>query len=326
MKKSAHLPALALFFILFLSQSPARAQQTARKFIRETDFLLSLPEGYNQDTLKRWPLLLFLHGSGESGSDLEKVKTHGPPMLVASGRKLPFIIVSPQAPAPVGWEPENLYLLLQYVKNNYRADPERIYLTGLSMGGFGTWTLAMKHPEEFAAIIPICGGGDTSEAWKLRNTPIWCFHGALDNSVPVEMDQQMVNAVKPFNASVYFTVYPDANHNSWERTYNNDSIYQWLLSKTLFRYRQVPVNPRDLRPLEGNYLGSFGDSVNISLRHDSLMVKTPHGVFPLKMGAGNIFFINEHMAIDVRFIKNQAGKTAGFWLFEQNRAYYRKLE
>jgi pimeloyl-ACP methyl ester carboxylesterase len=99
----------------------------------------------------------------ESGSDLEKVKAHGPPKLIAAGKNLPFIVVSPQCYAPVGWDPETLYRLLTSVKKTYRVDNDRVYLTGLSMGGFGTWTLAMKHPEEFAALLPICGGGDTTD-------------------------------------------------------------------------------------------------------------------------------------------------------------------
>ena len=231
--------ALAAAVIFLLCVSATTAQQTAQKFIQETGYLLSLPQGYDADTSKRWPLLIFLHGSGESGNDLEKVKTHGPPKLIAGGKKFPFIVVSPQAQPRLGWETETLFHLLQFIKEKYRVDKYRVYLTGLSMGGFGTWALAMKHPEEFAAIIPNCGGGDSTEAWKLRHIPVWCFHGALDNVVPPEKDEAMVTAAKRDNPSVKFTVYPDANHNSWERTYNNDSVYQWLLSQKKFSYKHV---------------------------------------------------------------------------------------
>jgi len=144
-----------------------------------------------------------------------------------AGKKFPFIIISPQADTSSGWEPESLYHLLDFFKQTYRVDANRIYLTGLSMGGFGTWSFAIKHPEEFAEIIPICGGGDTSQVWRLRQIPVWCFHGALDDVVPVKRDEDMVSVLRKDNPSAKFTVYPDANHNSWERTYNNDSIYAW---------------------------------------------------------------------------------------------------
>src|ERR1700712_525038 len=162
--------------IVLLCGGVVSAQQTAQKFIQETQYLLSLPEGYDADTTRRWPLMIFLHGSGESGNDLEKVKAHGPPKLIAAGKKFPFIVISPQAAdESFGWEAETLFRLLLSIKQAYRVDEERIYLTGLSMGGFGTWALALKHPQEFAAIAPVCGGGDTTDSWKLRNIPVWCF-------------------------------------------------------------------------------------------------------------------------------------------------------
>ena len=138
-----------LFTALFITS--VSAQQTAEKFIHETRYLLYLPEGYHQDTNHKWPLVMFLHGSGESGADLQKVKVHGPPKLVEQGRKFPFILVSPQSDVGSGWNTDQLYHLLLDLKKNKRVDDQRIYLTGLSMGGFGTWDLAMKHPEEFAA-------------------------------------------------------------------------------------------------------------------------------------------------------------------------------
>lgn len=171
---------------LFLVPAIISAQQTVQKFTEETNYLLSLPDNYNADTTLKCPLVLFLHGSDESGFDIEKVKAHGPPQQAALGRKLPFILVSPQSEVPSGWDIEKLYRLLQYFKKNYRVDIARIYLTGLSMGGFGIWALAIKHPEEFAAIAQICGGGDTTDTWKIRNIPIWCFHGASDNIVPAD--------------------------------------------------------------------------------------------------------------------------------------------
>lgn len=303
----------------------ARAQQRPEKFIRETDYLLSLPDGYDKDSTQHWPLVIFLHGSGESGVDLEKVKTHGPPKLVAAGKKFPFILVSPQAQHPFDWEPDNLYHLLVYIKQQYRVAESRIYLTGLSMGGFGTWALAMKHPEEFAAILPICGGGDTTDAWKLRHTAVWCFHGALDQTVPVARDEQMVNAVRQYNPSAKFTVYPDADHNSWERTYNNDSVYEWMLAQTKFTFKEVPVDPARLKEYAGTYLGQQGDTVVISADKDGLHAAAHHKDFPLKSFGKDAFFINEHEPIDVKFIRTPKGRYNSFLVLAQDKNYYRRL-
>jgi predicted peptidase len=212
------------------TQSP----QSFNKQITRTlsaQYLLSLPKDYGLDPAKRWPLILFLHGSGESGADLEKVKVHGPPKLVAQGKEFPFIIVSPQAPSPrEGWNSEVLIGLLDEVAQKYAVDADRVYLTGLSMGGFGTWNLATAYPDRFAAIAPICGGGEPRRAARrLKNVPVWVFHGAKDPTVPVKESQDMVDALKAAGAEVKFTVYPEAGHDSWTETYNNPELYEWFL-------------------------------------------------------------------------------------------------
>src|SRR5271169_5845328 len=193
------------------------------------DYLLFLPQGYEQSK-KKWPLMLFLHGSGESGHDLAKVKAHGPPKIVETKPDFPFILVSPQSPGR-GWNPEVLDALLDDVIRTYRVDKDRVYLTGLSMGGFGTWELAAAHPEQFAAIAPICGGGNRGDAKKLARLPIWVFHGAKDPVVPVQRSKDMVEALKAAGANVKFTIYPEAQHDSWTETYNNPDFYTWLLQQ-----------------------------------------------------------------------------------------------
>lgn len=192
-------------------------------------YLLFLPEGYASSD-KPWPLLLFLHGAGESGDDLARVKTHGPPKIVETKKDFPFIVVSPQSPGR-GWNPEALNALLDEVVAKYRVDRNRIYLTGLSMGGFGTWELAAAHPERFAALVPICGGGNPASAARLKDMPIWVFHGAKDRAVPLERSEVMVKAVKQAGGNVKFTVYPDAAHDSWTATYDNPELYKWLLQQ-----------------------------------------------------------------------------------------------
>jgi predicted peptidase len=213
--------------------SGQRPMQLNKQVAVEIDYLLHLPEGYGE-TSKKWPLMLFLHGAGERGSDLDKVKVHGPPKLVSQGKSLPFIVASPQCPSARSWsdpaQVQVLIALLDDLVEKYQVDESRVYLTGLSMGGYGTWALASSRPERFAAIVPICGGGQPRMARQLRDVPIWVFHGAKDNVVPLAQSEQMVEAVKAAGGDVQFTVYPDAQHDSWTATYDNPKLYEWLLS------------------------------------------------------------------------------------------------
>ena len=123
-------------------------------------YLLFLPKDYDAKSRKTWPLILFLHGSGERGTNLWSVARHGPPKLVKTQADFPFIVVSPQCPSGQTWNNDTLLALLDEVAAHYQVDATRVYLTGLSMGGFGTWSLGLEHPERFAALAPICGGGD----------------------------------------------------------------------------------------------------------------------------------------------------------------------
>lgn len=194
------------------------------------NYLLFLPEGYSNESDKKWPLMLFLHGAGERGSDVNKVKIHGPPKIVEKKKDFPFIVVSPQCPADSWWRPFELNALLDEIQSQYKVDPDRVYLTGLSMGGFGTWELAMQYPRRFAAIAPICGGGNAVMARRLKDIPVWVFHGDADRVVPVAFSDQMVEALKKAGADVKYTRYEGIDHDSWTKTYANEELYQWMLS------------------------------------------------------------------------------------------------
>jgi len=317
---------LIICYVATITSLHVTAQQTHEQYIRPVNYLLYLPDGYKTDTLKKWPLLMFLHGSGERGNDLEKVKVHGPAKLVEQGKKLPFIVVSPQAPQGEGWSPADLYNLLKDCKQKYRVDADRVYLTGLSMGGFGTWSLAMEHPEEFAAIVPICGGGDTANIWKLRNIAVWCFHGAKDKNVPLEADQKMMNALRPYNPSIKFTIYPEAEHDSWTVTYNNDSLYQWLLSQKKFEYtRSAAVNAALLQKYAGTYVAGGTDTVFVQVKENALVGTRQNKTIPLLPASDKVFFIEKRAPLDIRFIISPAGKVSGFTVYENERRTYSKI-
>ncbi|NOX55546.1 MAG: prolyl oligopeptidase family serine peptidase [Planctomycetes bacterium] len=207
-------------------QEPAQLDTIARV---RMGYLIYLPLQYEKRDA--WPLLLFLHGSGERGNDLERVKRHGPPKLIAAGKHFPFIVVSPQCPKGQWWQPVELIALLDYLVKNYKIDEDRIYVTGLSMGGFGTWALAAYRPHRFAALAPICGGGEVYWAEDLAHLPIWAFHGAKDRGVPLRRSQEMVEAINKKGGHAKLTVYPEAGHDAWTETYNNPQLYKWLLQQ-----------------------------------------------------------------------------------------------
>jgi predicted peptidase len=201
-----------------------------RKFEKESvklDYLLYLPEDYGKQD-KALPLVLFLHGAGDK---LERLKRGGLPRSVERKKESRFILVSPQCPGR-GWSVTALTALLDDVVAKHKVDRDRVYVTGLSMGGFGTWSLAAAHPDRFAAIVPICGGGSPRSAQKLKDLPVWVFHGARDTIVPPGRSEAMVKALKDAGSEkVKFTLYPNANHDSWTATYNNPEVWEWLLKQ-----------------------------------------------------------------------------------------------
>lgn len=223
------------------AQSPLSQEKLSYEIKRaeEIRYLLYLPKDYDAKSGKTWPLMLFLHGAGERGANLNLVAVHGPPMLAKNGTNFPFIVVAPQCPENRRWENEGLLRLLDHVMKQHAVDASRVYLTGLSMGGYGTWALALAQPEKFAAIAPICGGGNRIDvllasgprAAALKDLGVWAFHGAKDSVVPLDESERMVDAFKKAGVKeVKLTVYPNADHNSWAETYNNPEFYTWLLN------------------------------------------------------------------------------------------------
>lgn len=192
-------------------------------------YLLYLPKDYDQK--QAWPLMLYLHGSGYRGDDLELVKKSGPQKLIEGGKQFPFIVVAPQCSKGRQWEPRELAALLDEIVTECKVDQDRVYLSGASMGAFGAWSLIAYQPNRFAAIAPVCGGGDPMAVKPHAHVPAWVFHGDKDPIVPLARSEAMVEALKKNGGNVTFTVYPDAGHDVGTRTFADPKLYEWLLQQ-----------------------------------------------------------------------------------------------
>ncbi|TVR46584.1 MAG: phospholipase [Puniceicoccaceae bacterium] len=228
---------ISLFLIAFavLAGLPAGAVETTGTFTHRVSYEVTYPYLVIEPEAKpaegeRLPLLVFLHGAGERGTDLAAVRVHGPFLFVAENQ-LPIIIAAPQCPPRQSWEPQVIAALIDRLVAEFPVDEDRIYLTGLSMGGYGTWYTAAAYPGRLAAIVPICGGGLVEAASRLARLPAWVFHGARDTVVRPEESERMVEALRDAGAEVRYTLYPDAGHDSWTQTYADPELYAWLLAQ-----------------------------------------------------------------------------------------------
>lgn len=195
-----------------------------------------LPPRYRDNPAERWPLMIFLHGFGERGdgeADLQRVLLHGPPKRIQAGAEYPCIVVAPQCPADSWWtyEVDALDALLESLLVDLRVDPNRVYCTGLSMGGFGSWAWGIRRPTRFAALIPICGAGIPALADHIRQVPTWAFHGDEDDIVPLFDSEAMVRALQAAGGDVRLTVYKGVGHDSWTQTYDDPTVMEWMLSQ-----------------------------------------------------------------------------------------------
>ncbi len=195
-------------------------------------YQLFLPLGYLASGEERWPLLIFLHGSGERGDDLAKVTVHGPPRIVADHPGFPFIVLSPLLPEDQDWDTATLERMLARAQATLRIDRSRLYLTGLSRGGHATWRWAEERPELFAAVAPVAGRGEVEGACRLAGLPLWAFHGDRDDVVEPSGSFAMVDAIRRCDGAMprpRLTIYPDLGHNSWDPAYDDPALYLWLL-------------------------------------------------------------------------------------------------
>jgi len=198
----------------------------------DAKYVVFVPKDYDGE--KGMPVILFLHGAGSTGDDGEKQIKGGLAKAIRDKKeKFPFIVVFPQAHQK-GWgakgaSAKRALAILDQVEKDYKTDKKRVYLTGLSMGGFGTWSLAAAIPDRWAAIAPICGGGDPKTAEKIKHIPCWCFHGDADKVVSVEKSRAMITALKDAGGSPRYDEYPGVDHNSWDRAYATAELYTWFL-------------------------------------------------------------------------------------------------
>jgi len=196
-------------------------------------YLVDLPRGYDADPAKKWPLILYLHSGAERGDDPRNLRANGLPKQIAQGRDVPAVVISPQI--PVGDEDYQVPILnhlLDEVMAKYRIDADRVYLTGISMGGDTVWNLALAHPERIAAIAPVAGDGDPDDSARLKDIPVWDFQGMKDVDAPPQNPIASVNAVRQAGGHAHQTLFPDAGHyESWDLAYNTDGLYSWLLAQ-----------------------------------------------------------------------------------------------
>lgn len=247
LKHPAFYPIVAAIAILGFATGMPSTSETARHTIQKLppeiaartnnlndQFWLYLPKSYKRASKKEpMPLIIYLHGSSRRGRDVEQVKANGLAPLMDKRDDFEFVVVSPQALSNHAWQrcwqPDDLIILLDHLLATYNIDPKRVYLTGLSMGGYGTWAAIGRHSNRFAAAAPICGGGDPTTAIGIGKLPVWAFHGENDRVVSVERSREMVKAIKAAEGNAKLTVYPEVGHDSYTRTYANPKLYEWFL-------------------------------------------------------------------------------------------------
>lgn len=197
---------------------------------KEIKYVVYVPASY--DPGKPTPTIIFLNGYGECGKDGWRQVFHFGGAIMLHAEKWPFIVIFPQKQNPESfWEDEEIVVMTAFekTKKEYNLDLSRIYLTGLSQGGHGTWAIASRHPEMFAAIAPVCGWGDEKIAKKLTRMPIWAFHGDADQAVKVERSQDMKKWIEEAGGKVKLTIYPGVGHNSWDKAYRDENLGEWFL-------------------------------------------------------------------------------------------------
>ncbi len=263
---------LLSFAVIFTAKATGDKSPLIAEKSKTYPYLAYLPDGYNKSNAKAWPLIIYLHGSSCKGNNLERLKKYGPPFYLERGMEVDAIVISPQCPSNKNWTAgawfESFY---KELKDKYNIDPSRVYLTGMSLGGFGTWDIASRYPEYFAAIMPLCGGGQTRMVETLKDIPTWVFHGEVDKLVSLKRSEQMVGALQGIGSRPKLTVLKGQGHGI-QKVYSDQNIYKWLLSQ----HKQAYERFVEITSLWDPRVDSVGTVKNTSAKKD-LIVKS----FPL---------------------------------------------
>lgn len=232
MKKSFTLLCCAFLFQSCAAQPKTHLIEASVETVtkEKLDYYLYFPQDYATSPQKKFPILLFLHGGGESGDTLGALKKNGPPKLIVQGKQFPFLILAPQNPhQKKWWNTRAVNQLLDSVVAHNRVDKQRIYLTGLSRGGGAAWEMAVQYPEKFAALAVVCGMAPLPyAAWIDKDMPIWVFHGEEDKSIPISESEKMVERLNEMGHDIQFTRYPGVGHDSWVKAYATEELYEWF--------------------------------------------------------------------------------------------------
>ena len=312
-QKSTNLIVLALILLWPILGFGQQAAQNL--IIQDMNYLIYFPQEYSDTSNTKWPLLIFLHGMGETGTDINKVKHIGLAKNIEEGQQLPFIVISPQEQrSGSGWDINTLYNFFNKIIEKYPVDQDRVYLTGLSMGGYGTWNFAAIYPDLFAAIIPICGGTHYPNLInRLKDIPVWCFHGDQDTAVPLSASQNNVDTLKQHNGNVKFTIYPGVGHDSWTQTYANEEIYEWLLQQKRSKNIPIELNEAILQQYTGEYKAENSDyTLRFEITEGKLKLWINDQEGPLLNAVSkNEFYHNEYVKNYITFHQSPQGETTG---------------
>lgn len=249
MKQPANVLATVLLATLTISAANPEAREFTASDGTVVKYRMSAPEHLKPG--KTYPLVLFLHGAGERGDDNNAQLKHGVNAIIAATERVedPVFVIAPQCPNERWWATpsadrrtldnangenpliEDVLALVQQTAKEQPVDLKRFYVTGISMGGFGTWDVLARIPERIAAAVPICGGGDPATAARFKAVPIWAFHGGADPVVPVSATEDMISALQKAGGKPKVTIYPGVEHDSWTRTYDDPEVIRWMLDQ-----------------------------------------------------------------------------------------------
>lgn len=296
---------------ILLAVNHINSQQVAKQSIIKTDYLIYTPPGYDEESEKKWPLMINLHGTDRNVT-VESLPYAFLPNLISSGKDFPMLIVNPMCNKG-SWNVEILNNLLDDIIKEYAVDEDRVYLTGYSMGGYGTWEWAFENPEKFAAISPIAGCAnpmDLKRIWRTRNTPIWIIHGENDIVVDKKCNYETVELLKQYGSDVKFTIYPDVGHklvDVWGKTLTNDDWYTWMLKQN--RKNNIPKPIKLAKETYKKYVGEYilqdrkEDTLRILYEHKQLYIKyEEEEPLPIHAQTNALFYLEEDPIIGVEFV------------------------